>query len=884
MYIEVRCNGFINSKGMDFQDLRLSLRTEGIDNIKFVEYEFYEAEEKVKNGEFFHKEKCIDGFCNAKFDKFKCGDCIFYRAVLHCEDNTYVSNVYSVECGLTENAVAGQWIENPNFDGRVAEFLKEFSIEEDVVRARLYIVGLGFYESKINGVATDEYYFKPIFTDFDVRKNLRNNPWYDEENFANGKKTVCYDTFDVTGLLKKGENNLRVVLGTGWYCDTDKDFVDPSFAYGTPKLFFELHIECETTAKVIFSDESCLVRNTALKSQMFAGDYWDLTKADEPFEVAKPCPPPTGKLTPSIVEKDAVIERIQPIEIKKERNKLLYDFGKNHTGGLKLQIKGNRGDKVKIQYYEVLSSDGTPNPYTSRWLAYEGGKYLVSHIDQQGEYILSGNVDEIRPLFHWNCYRFAEIELPTGCELISVESLFIATELAQDGAFRCSFKILNDLYKAFVLTQRDNMHCGVPSDCPHREKLPYTGDGQLVAEAAMYAFDAETFYRKWLNDIVDSQGANGWIPYTAPNVGGGGGYWWCNALPVLSLTLYRLTGDKRVLRQALQPSLRLVAYYDQMHEGDYVIRKTCTEWLLGDWLAPDAIASDISYINTFAFYSAVTQTKEIAEYLSDVETALKMQTLQEKLKDAINKRFFDVEKLQYGNGQQGENVLPFVYEIVPQEYEEKLWRKVVSHYKTTKCLDTGIVLTPMLLEELVKRNETELAIELMTQTKYPSFAYMLENETTLCEHWSKYWPKTKSAADSEDSALEGDVSHCHPMFGSVVAWMYKHVAGLDLSKVYKKKITFAPKFIHTVYEASAQKMTAFGLAAIKYDACGTLKMQIRVPHGMEGEVRIPIAICETFYVNGTNGQQVKSRKRGEHTYVKLSGGDWMISSDVSFGK
>ncbi len=883
MHIEVKCNGIINPKGMDFQDLRLSLRTEGIDNVKFVEYEFYDGAEKVNNGEFFHKEKVVDGFCFVSFDNFECGDCIFYRAILHCEEETYVSDVYSVECGLTENARIGQWIENKNFDGRVAEFSKDFFIEDEIVRARLYIVGLGFYESKINGAPTDEYYFKPIFTDFDVRKNLKNS-CYDEENFANGKKTVCYDTYDVTELLKKGENNLRILLGTGWYCDTDKNFVDPSFTYGTPKLFFELRVEGERFKTVISSDESCQVRNTALKSQMFAGDYWDLSKEDEPFDFAKFCPPPTGKLCPSVVEKDAVIERIQPIEIKREGNKILYDFEKNHTGGLKLSIKGNRGDKVTIRYYEVLYSDGTPNPYTSRWLAYQDGKYLVSHLDQQGEYILSGNMDEIRPLFHWNGYRFAEIELFGDCELLSVESLFISTGVAQDGKFRCSHKILNDLYKAFVLTQRDNMHCGVPSDCPHREKLPYTGDGQLVAEAAMYVFDAETFYRKWLNDIIDAQGENGWVPYTAPNVGGGGGYWWSNALTTLPLILYRLTGDKTVLKQALQPSLRLIDYYNQTHEGDYVIRKTCAEWLLGDWLAPDAIASDIAYINTVAFYAAILQTKEMAEFLSETEIVLTMETLQEKVKGAINQNFFDKDKLQYGNGEQGENVLPFAYGIVPEEYEKQLWEKLIAHYRKTKRLDTGIVLTPILLEELTKRGETDVAMDLMLQTEYPSFAYMLQNETTLCEHWSKYWPKTKSSADSEDSALEGDVSHCHPMFGSVVAWMYKHIAGIDLSKSYKKKIIFQPKFIKNVYAASAQKMTAFGMAAIKYDAYGNLKMQIRVPRGMEGEVRVPIEICETLYANGANGQQLKSRKRGQNTYVKLSGGDWMISSDVSFGK
>ncbi|MBQ8658788.1 MAG: family 78 glycoside hydrolase catalytic domain [Clostridia bacterium] len=882
MRLDIQCNGKLNPKGVDFSDLRFSLETEGIENIKSVEYEFY-IDEQVETGKVFHKEKGADRFCSLGFEGFHCGDRLFYRAIVTTAEKKYCSELYYAECGLRENDVVGQWIENKHFDGRVSEFFKQFVIEEEIIAARLYIVGLGFYSSKINGVQTDEYYFKPLLTDFDERHGLKNNPWYDEENFSDGKKTVCYDTYDVTALLKKGKNNLSVLLGTGWYCNTDKDFVDPSFTFGIPKLFFELHVQGECSKTIIKSDESCRVRNTYVKSQLFEGDFVDFTKDNEAFEPARLCSPPTGKLVPALAEKDVVLETIEPLEIKKERGKILYDFGKNHTGGLRLFVKGKCGDKLSIKYYEVLAKDGTPNPDTCRWTAYLDGKEPISHLDQQGNYILSGEVDEICPLFHWNCYRYAELEVPDDCEILSLSSLFISTNIVQDGEFRCSLKIFNELYRAFVLTQRDNMHCGVPSDCPHREKLPYTGDGQLVAESAMYVFGAETFYRKWLKDIIAAQGKNGWVPYTAPFISGGGGYWWCNALTTIPLILYKFTGDKSVLKEALQPSLKLVNYYDQMHDGDYVIKKTCTKWLLGDWLAPDVIASNIAYINTLAFYSAISQVKEMADFLFERELSVKMENLLAQVKEAINENFFDKDKLQYGNGVQGEDVLPIVHGIVPEKYSQPLWQKVVAHYKRTGCFDTGIVLTPVLLDALTVKGETDLAVKLMSREEYPSFASMLKNETTLCEHWSKYWPKTFST-DSEEEALSGDVSHCHPMYGSVVAWMYKYVAGLDLSEMYNGKILFAPRFTNYVREATAQKNTAFGVAAIKYEAYGSLKMQIRVPHGIEGEVRLPNDVCERFYAQSEGGKQLKSRKRENYIYAKLSGGEWIISSDVSFGK
>lgn len=882
MHLEVYCNGKLNPKGVDFDDLRFSLETQGIENIKHVEYEFF-TEEEVKLGKFFHKEKCINRFCHLHFDRFQCGERIFYRAIAATEQEKYESDIYFAECGLKKDGVVGKWIENENFDGRVSEFSKRFLLEEKAVSARLYIVGLGFYSSKINGAPTDENYFKPLLTDFDERRCLKNNPNYDEENFINDKKTVCYDTYDVTNLLKKGENELNVLLGTGWYCNTDKDFVDPSATFGTPKLFFELHVQSENFKTVIKSDESCLVRNTFITSQMFAGDFVDFTKESESFQQSRICAPPTGKLVPTLAEHDAVIERIAPLSETREGNKILYDFGKNHTGGLKLSVKGKRGDKFLIKYFEVLSKDGTPNFESCRWIAYLDGKEPISHLDQQGEYVLSGGLDEIAPLFHWNCYRYAVIELPKDCEILFLESLFISTDVKQDGKFRCSSKILNDLYRAFVLTQRDNMHCGVPSDCPHREKLPYTGDGQLAAEASLYVFEVENFYRKWLKDIIASQGNNGWVPYTAPYINGGGGYWWCNALTTVPLVLYKFTGDKAVLKEALQPAVKLINYYNQMHEGDFVIKKSCAKWLLGDWLAPEVIASNIAYVNTLAFYSAVSQVKEMASFLSEHEVFELMESLLKKIKESINANFFDKEKLQYGNGVQGEDVLPFVFGIVPEEYQELLWKKLVCHYRETGCFDTGIVFTPLLLDLLTQRGETELAMQLMLRREYPSFAFMLENETTLCEHWSKYWPKI-SSADGEEEVLSGDVSHCHPMYGSVIAWMYKYVAGLDLSEAYNGKILFAPKFIEQIQESAAEKKTAFGVAAIRYDSYGGFKMQVRVPHGMMGEVRLPTSICEEFYAVGEGEKQFKSRRRGTYVYVKLSGGDWRICLPTSFGR
>ena len=193
--------------------------------------------------------------------------------------------------------------------------------------------------------------------------------------------------------------------------------------------------------------------------------------------------------------------------------------------------------------------------------------------------------------------------------------------------------------------------------------------------------------------------------------------------------------------------------------------------------------------------------------------------------------------------------------------------------------------TPILLNALTEYGATDVAMSLIEAKGLPSFEYMLQKETTLCEHWSKYWPKTSSKEDGEEEVMTGqDVSHCHPMFGSIVAWLYKYVAGLDLSKAYKGKILFAPQFMDRISEAEAEKMTAKGIASIKYNVSGCLKMQIKVPYGMEGVLRIPVRVCKALYVNNINGEMVKTRRNGDYISAKLFGGEWIACSDVSFGE
>lgn len=838
MGVKLFANGKVNPLGLDFGDIRLSVKTELNSAVEKITFQLFYSKAQADCGDAFLVVDSRDyqiTVGSAKFSKYQQ---IFWRAELFTKAEKITSDLAFFEMGCAFKNTDETWIENPGFKYKVSEFQKKFTLNSLPEKARLYIVGLGYYKSQINGKDTDDFFFKPLLTDFDYRLDI-NNVDYDEKNFYNDKKNIALDTYDVKNLLSVGENTLSVLLGTGWYCNDDKLNTDPCDRFGMPKLFFQLHLIDGDKVTVIESDESVLVRSLNRSSQLFRGDKEDFTLDKENFINAKICSAPSGALLEPMCPHDKIIETLFPISKTCENGVIEYDFGKNHSGSISAKVKGQRGSKIVFQYYEVKDENGL-NPYSSEWIAYDVTCQPVTPVEvvyQRDEYVLSGGVDEIYPLFHFNCYRYVTVKCESGFEILDLKSLFISTGIERDGYFDCSEKVIADFYSAYVLTQRDNMHSGIPSDCPHREKLPYTGDGQLACESALYTFDSEEFYRKWLDDIIRSQGNNGWVPYSAPNIGGAGGYWWSNAMTVVPLKLYKFTGDKGVIKKAFEPCLKYIDYCNSVHDGDFVLKRSCIRWYLGEWLNPSETKVDVNYFNTLAFYTAVSQVIEMCEILGENAQKERLLILKQNISDSINANFYNKKEKHYASGVQAESLLPIINGIAPENERQAIFDKLVDGYKKDTHFDTGIVLTPVLLDALTENGQEKLAYQLFTADTAPSFKAMLDGETTLCEHWNKCWPGKEDCESGEMAGV--DVSHCHPMFGSVVSWMYKHVAGLDLTELYLNQVTIRPRFIDFIESASAQKQTKYGKVSVLYSAKNDFSMQIEVPFGLTATVILP---------------------------------------------
>jgi len=156
---------------------------------------------------------------------------------------------------------------------------------------------------------------------------------------------------------------------------------------------------------------------------------------------------------------------------------------------------------------------------------------------------------------------------------------------------------------------------------------------------------------------------------------------------------------------------------------------------------------------------------KIAKLLGKEDDVRYFLELGDTIKTAFNKKFFNAETSLYGTEKtyQTYQLLALVGNMVPEGFQEKVLKTIVDDIKKRGGhLNTGIIGTKYLWPVLVKGKYGELAYKVATQTTYPSYGYWLKNDaTTLLEEWP------------------GKNSQNHQMFGSVVEYFYKYLAGIQ---------------------------------------------------------------------------------------------------------
>lgn len=739
---------------------------------------------------------------------------------------------------------------------------KKFIVNKDVKSARAFVTGLGYFELYLNGKKVGKDVFVPNQTNYGKRPGLMNNAIPLEDNFREYK--VLYLQYDLKDGIRKGENAIGSILGNGFYNAP----INWTESYGTPRFLCQVYIDyTDGTQDVILSDQSWkAARGPILMDLIYDGEHYDARKEQDGwcspgFDETKWQPvtlrkAPEGKLMAHTAVPDRVKEVIKPVKIERiGEGNYKVDFGQEISGWVHLSgINGKPGEKIDIKYlHQTPSGD---NSYT-----------------------LSGKGNEsYAARFTWFVFRNVELTgWPGDLKPENINAEAVYTNIETTGKFECSNELFNNINSIWWRSQTDNMHGGIASDCPNRERSPYTGDGQVSCVTVMHNFDARAFYTKWIRDILGAQNPEtGYVPNGAPwQPGCGGGVAWGAAMNIMPWEYYLNYGDTSMLSDNYEGMKGYIKYMLTWTDASGIMFSQAgrngkpNEWLnLGEWVAPGDKNPPAALVHTFYLWRCADLTARSAGVLGKKSDNEEYTKLAEKTRNAFITKFYNNEKGSFGPN--GANIFALKMGL-PDDIRSKVITALKADIRANNGhLDTGIFGTQFFFEVLSANGLHDLAYEAMNQKTAPGYGWWLtQGATTSWEHWDK------------------PGSGNHPMFGGGLVWLYRVLAGInaDPEKPGYRHIIFCPEPAADLTSCSYSNMTSYGLAGISWEKTGKkFEAEITVPVGSTATVHIPAinkdSVTESGKkITGSTGIKFIGTRNGYSVY-EAGSGRWKFQSDI----
>lgn len=630
---------------------------------------------------------------------------------------------------------------------------------KQILKARAYICCMGYYEFHLNGYIVGDKKLDPAPTDY--------------------SKTILYSVYDITSILKNGGNALGVILGTG-------------FA-GHPRILLQINIDYQDGSRQeVFTEYGtswCVARGPITYNALFDGeDYdarlekkgWD-TPEYEPIAI-KEHQRPGGWIMATAVEDpggERISEIMPPITVceifepKQERvfkdGTILFNVGKNITGWVEIQVFGESGSRVELSFAEVLDQEGNLEKTPLRSARCE--EHYTLKGDEKGEVY--------EPRFTYHGFQYFTVKTEGKVEIKKLRAKFVHMRLKDCSSFHSDNELLNKISDAMRQTDACNF-MGIPTDCCQRdERHGWTTDPTSNAEGAAYTYDLASFFTKWTRDVYDTRTPEGYFADTAPyRWGGKPNDPQANIMVGILLLFYKLYGSRREME----------CHFDELLQYIEALAKESKDWMIsrspyGEWACPKAECFPEEYgpganpkyvsypfVSTAYFYYTLIQMEEIAGILNRKEKAY-LSELSKVVRNKINEKYFNQEKVQYDQGTQSANAMAIVLGIAEDEYIPQIVRNLVLNIKEHDYhLTTGTVGTKAVIQTLCDNGYEDVAFKIMTQTTSPSFGYMIQNgATTMWERWE---------ADHDNNIMN---SRNHPMFAQACIWFYKYLGGIHVT-------------------------------------------------------------------------------------------------------
>ncbi|HTO58369.1 MAG TPA: family 78 glycoside hydrolase catalytic domain, partial [Pseudomonadales bacterium] len=460
--------------------------------------------------------------------------------------------------------------------------------------------------------------------------------------------------------------------------------------------------------------------------------------------------------------------------------RLIYDFGQNLVGRVRVKVRAPRGTLLEVRHAERLDSNGDLHTANLRKAA--ATDLYTCGGDSEGE--------TFEPRFTFHGFQFVEIGGRFDAQaIVEVEAVVLGSALIEIGEFECDHALLNQLQSNIAWSQRGNF-VDVPTDCPQRdERLGWTGDAQLFARTAAFNFDVAAFFSKWMVDLADAQSPAGTVPPVAPVppaldiMRGDGGPAWSDAIVIVPWTLYRCCGDLRVLERHYDSMKAFVDDIERRYPTLIRADGAVETWQgFGDWLAAEPArtgdarfgATPKDLIGTAYFCYSAKLLARIAGVLGNVSDLEHYEGLAQRVRAAFRRRFVTGEGRLVSETQTA-YVLVLHFGLLDRNETEHAVSALVNDIEARgHHVSTGMVGSPHLLAVLTHHGRLDVAYRLLLQTSPPSWLYAVtQGATTTWERWDA-WSEAKGFQDAAMNSFN------HYAFGAVGEWLYATLAGLEL--------------------------------------------------------------------------------------------------------
>ena len=671
---------------------------------------------------------------------------------------------------------------------------KDFQLKDkEIKRATAYVAGIGLHEFYVNGQRMGDGVLQPVPSDY--------------------RKTIYYNTYDITKSIEKyplmceGAGKclcLGIVLGNGRYFPMQQHKPYKIHTFGYPKCRINVIVEYTdgTTQRLQTDDKGWKITadGPIRANNEYDGEEYDARKEmlgwsdvgsnTSKWLNAERTDIPQAYLRAQMTPGMKMLQQITPQSLKGN----IIDIGQNIAGWLKVRVRGQKGDTIRIVYAEKLNADGTL--YRDNFRNARSTDIYICNGDE------GQNGRWWRPTFVYHGFKYAEVIGLKNATKDDFVAEVVADEMLSTGQFECSDTILNKVMKNAWWGILDN-YKGMPLDCPQRdERQPWLGDRTIGALGESFLFDNERLYTKWMRDICEAQRTDGCIPDVAP------AFWnyysddvaWAAALPFSCDMLWRQYGNREAIERCYPYIKKWVQHIIEEYSRDGIIH--CGKY--ADWCVPpeklDLIHSqdparktDVTLIST----AYIIRTMQLMEQWGC--EADYWRPIREQMARAFNKKFLTVKRgtsprpghvlypdsVFYGNNTVTANILPLAIGIVPDDCKDDVIKNVVENIcvQNKHHVSCGVIGISWLLRGLSDNGFPDVAYRLATSKTYPSWGYMTENgATTIWELWNgdKANPKMNSG------------NHVM-LLGDLLTWCYQYLGGIRSADAYKH-IILKPAF------------------------------------------------------------------------------------------